>query len=88
MKRTGQASYFTRERRQATVRTMERVMNITTTSPVSRERHILPIVSLDIVESEDCKKTVPLFTLGTGLDWVRVYVLSVLQIKFNVIFLV
>ena len=40
-KRTGQASYLTRERRQARVSTMDRVMNITSTSPVSSDRHIL-----------------------------------------------
>ena len=40
-KRTGQASYLTRERRQARVSTMDRVMNITSPSPVSSDRHIL-----------------------------------------------
>ena len=47
LKRTGHASYLTRERRQATVRIMDRVMNITSTSPVSSDRHMLTTGNID-----------------------------------------
>ena len=40
-KRTGQCWYWTRERRQTTVSTMDSVMNTTSTRPVSSRPHIL-----------------------------------------------
>lgn len=72
LKRTGQASYLTRERRQTRVSTIERVMNITSTNPVSSDRHILTRVNwegkINVVFSILIYLSEPLMQLGVNVE--------------------